>query len=266
MKKMYALLTLACCLLSFNGVKAEQWEGFYVKGFGGANFVSTRKRNHERLDFNTGYVIAGALGYRLCNGLRFEGEISYYYNTIDKIRRGNGSGSGSGSFVDSTGSGSGSGSFVEFSGGSGSGSGRGRGHLRDISYMANLIYDLDLSCWDCCWSCWEIVPYFGGGIGYSNSRLKRSRHNQCPDGFTSGSEFDSGSFVSDSGDGSGSGSGSDTGRRHRKDRNGFAWQIIAGLAYEFSPCADVSIEYRFHKGSENKIYNNAIGLAAKYHF
>jgi opacity protein-like surface antigen len=256
MKKICTMLFVGCALLASASVQALDWEGFYLEGFGGANWVQTNKRRGVELNFNTGYVIGGSIGYRLCNGLRFEGEVSYRRNTIRSIKvRGE-----TFDFSDSSGSASrsshssGSHHAHHDSHHSSSEHGRGRGHLSEVAYMANLIYDLDISYWNSCCS-YDITPYFGGGIGYGNQRI-RTRHHLLGEDVVA---FD---------DSSGSGSSSEAGhhRRRRNGKNGFAWQIIAGLAYEFSPCFDASVEYRLHQGRAERLYNHMAGLTAKYHF
>jgi OOP family OmpA-OmpF porin len=209
---MKKLIALVMATLALTSLQADPWEGFYVEGHGGANFVHAGKRSGLRHDFDTGYYVGGALGYRLCSGFRFEGEVTYRHNKIHRVR------------------------FDDVTDVTDSIRVRGRGHLTSVSYMANLLYEIDTSCWDCCWSCGEIVPYFGAGIGYSQQRFRFCSRDP---------------LVRD---------------RFNDRENGFAWQIIAGLGYEFSPCADISIEYRFHKGHAERIYNHGVGVAAKYHF
>lgn len=258
MKKLIALLTATCAVASMNTVQAEPWEGFYLNGFVGASFVQTDKndrrhnnnsssdscntpvvttdsssessntdgRRRHKLEFDTGYLVGGAVGYHMCSGLRFEGEISYRYNTL-KSRNEKGS------------------SYEGYHQ-----KHKRRGHIRDISYMANALYDFDLSCWNCCWTCGnEIIPYIGAGIGYSDQRLKVSR-NKSFDGDDSDLTLDDSSSR----------------RRHKGEKKGFGYQIIAGIAWEFMPCADAAIEYRFHQGQENKLYFHAVDLALKWHF
>lgn len=219
MKKMISMLIALCALAVSTPVSAEPWEGFYVGGFGGANFISNNRKHHRgsdtssrrnrKRDFRTGYVVGGFLGYRLCGGFRLEGEISYRHNETKKQHC------------------------------------RGRRHhnrdLSQIAYLVNGYYDIDTSCWDCCWTnCGEIFPYIGVGIGYSDQHGKHHRRRNT-----------------------------DTSRHHKHQKGGFAWQVIAGLGYDFNACADVSIEYRFlqaHGRRHNEINNHAVAVAAKYHF
>lgn len=230
MNKMITLLLTMVSLASFQAVQAEQWQGFYVDGFAGANFASSHRRNfggsssgdgrHAKLDLRTGYVVGGGLGYVFCNGFRVEGEISYRHNQIRRIRFNN--------LTTTTTSSS-----------SSDNSGRHHGSVWSLAYMANLIYDVDTSCWDCCWGCGEIIPYFGGGIGYAHEKIRlRHRHGDNTDNFLFG----------------------------RTKRNGFAWQLIAGLGWELSPCSVVSVEYRFFKGRDRHFYNHMIGANLRYDF
>lgn len=237
MKKLLGMLVIASSLVGISSLQADPWEGFYVEAFGGANWIQTnknankhrgssdesfdgstsgRKQKKHKLEFDTGYIVGGAIGYRLCNGLRFEGEVSYRRNQLKKFKDNKDQHYACQDH-------------------------KSRGHFQSISYMANLLYDFDLSAWDCCcWNpCYEIVPYLGVGIGYDNQKFKRSQDEH----------FD----VS--------------GRRHKNDdKNGFAWQVIVGLGYEIDCNADVALEYRFHQGREERLYNHSLDLAAKYHF
>jgi len=85
--------------------------------------------------------------------------------------------------------------------------------------------------WDIPWcNDWNLKPFLGAGIGYAKQRAS-TRH--------------------------GHGLGS---------KKGFAWQLIAGVAYPICDIADVSIEYRFFKGRANHIFNHAVGAGLKYYF
>lgn len=75
--------------------------------------------------------------------------------------------------------------------------------------------------------CYSFFPYVGAGVGYSQTRLK--------------------SFCN-----------------HKK--HGFAWQVMAGLAYVIDCNMDVALEYKFHKGPHNRIYDHGLSLVGKYHF
>lgn len=103
------------------------------------------------------------------------------------------------------------------------------------AYMFNGIYDLDM-CND-----WCVKPYIGAGIGYAQNR--NGHHNFH--------NFDAVSSES---------------RRHRRDKNGLAWQIIAGLAYPICDEVDLSIEYRFFKARDHHLSNNDIGVGLRYYF
>jgi len=216
MKRIFSALVALSALVIAKPLQADPWEGFYVGAFGGANFVNISKekrRGDDGIDHNlnhnlrTGYYVGGNIGYRVCSGFRVEGEVSYRNNRVKEFK------------VDGERQ-------------------CGRGTFRDISYMANFLYDIDTACWNSCWSCCgEIFPYIGAGIGYANQRIGRNNRDDV--------EFDF---------------------RTNSRKNGFAWQIIAGLGYDISCEADISIEYRFHKGSLNRVYNHGVGVAAKWHF
>ncbi len=114
---------------------------FYAKFFGGDNFLQSTSIDDNEASYQTGYVVAGSLGYCWHYGLRLEAEYAYRRNAIDKIH------------------------FY----GEGSST---RGHFQASSYMANLLWDLPLSSWGCAF--WNIQPYFGAGIGYDFQQLHSS--------------------------------------------------------------------------------------------
>lgn len=123
-----------------------------------------------------------------------------------------------------------------------------RGHRDVWAAMVNVLYDINM--------CWCVEPYVGAGIGYAH--VRNNRHNR---------RFNYGS--------------SNSHRRHDKDDNAFAWQIILGVAYPITCNIDVALEYRFfnavnnsrrhhgyhNSGRENRnAFNNDIGVNLKYYF
>lgn len=235
MKKFVALFGAMATLLIASPVHADSYtEGFYVDGFGGANWVQVSKKHHknnndsnnnthQRLNFDTGYVAGGIIGYRWCEGLRLEAEASYRRNELRSHKH------------DSSSSSSSSSSNT-----------RHHGHLSEWAYMVNGIYEVPScywDCWDCC-RCWDIVPYIGAGIGYGVQRLHTSHSNE------SGLLDDSSSHH----------------HNHKGRKKGFAWQVMAGLVYHVSCNFDMSLGYRFHKGRLNSVYNHALDVAAIFHF
>ncbi len=123
----------SCCVDGMN---------FYAKILGGANFLQNTTIDGNNSTYQTGYIIAGSLGY--CwryYGLYLEAEYAYRRNAISKIDF-----------------------FTQgFSN---------HGHCQTSSCMANLLWDL-LGC-----AFWNIQPFIGAGIGYdfqqmhsSNSRI-----------------------------------------------------------------------------------------------
>lgn len=118
---------------------------FYGKVFGGANFLQNTSINENKSTYQTGYIIAGSLGYSWSCGLSLEAEYAYRRNEIKKI------------------------DFFE------EGTSK-HGHFQASSYMGNLLWDLPLSSLGC--ACWNIQPFIGAGVGYdfqqvhsSNSRI-----------------------------------------------------------------------------------------------
>jgi len=100
------------------------------------------------------------------------------------------------------------------------------GKFWSMSYMANVLYDIHLNRW----LCLPITPYIGAGIGYEQQRLKLGRFH---------------------GEGK---------------KNGFAWQVLAGIGYDITPCFDVALDYRFNEGRARRIYNHSLGVRADYVF
>jgi opacity protein-like surface antigen len=115
---------------------------FYAKIFGGANFLQNTTIEDNQTSYNTGYVVAGSLGYSAHYGLHPEFEYAFRRNGIDKMKY----------YGDSSAT---------------------QGHFLDSSYMANLLWYMPF---------WNTRPFIGGGIGYdfqqvysSNSRIDFSQ-------------------------------------------------------------------------------------------
>lgn len=154
MNKNTLLLLMSLLFFMTADAQAQEWcdediscideTNFYVKIFGGANFLQNTAIEDNKSKYQTGYIIAGSLGY-CWNGLHLEAEYAYRRNAIRKIH------------------------FIRegFSK---------HGHFQTSSYMANLLWELPLSSWGCAF--WDIQPFIGAGIGYdfqqmhsSNSRI-----------------------------------------------------------------------------------------------
>jgi len=104
------------------------------------------------------------------------------------------------------------------------------GRFQSSSYMGNLLWDLPLSYLGC--DCWDIHPFIGGGIGYDF---------QLIGGSIGGFDF-------------------------REKSKHFSWQVMAGLAYPIFCNLDLMVEYTFHKGGLNHLYNHSIGAGLTYRF
>ena len=81
---------------------------------GGANFLQSTAIDGNKSYYQTGYIIAGSLGYCWRDGLRLEAEYAFRRNAIRKI--------------DFFGEGSSN-----------------HGHFQTSSYMANLLWDVPLA-------------------------------------------------------------------------------------------------------------------------
>ena len=179
----------SCCVDEMN---------FYGKIFGGANFLQNTALNGNKSKYQTGYIVAGSLGYSWCYGLRVESEYAYRRNAIRKIH------------------------FF------GQGFSK-HGHFQTSSYMANLLWDLPLSSWEC--SFWNIRPFVGAGVGYDFQQMHSSN-----------SRIDF----------------------HQK-WNHFSWQLMGGLAYPLFNNTEMTLEYKFHQGGCH-FYNHSIGVGLVYKF
>lgn len=111
---------------------------YYAKISGGVNFLQTDRRGEIDYDFETGFIVSGSLGCRLCYGFRLEAEYAYRRNCANNVH-----------FFGRT-----------FSVG---------GHFQSSSYMANLIWDIPLENWGCYF--YGIQPFIGGGIGYDVQQI-----------------------------------------------------------------------------------------------
>jgi opacity protein-like surface antigen len=114
---------------------------FYAKIWGGANILQDTLIDGNRVSYQTGYIVAGALGYAWHYGLCIEGEYAYRRNAISEIDF-----------------------FIEGS--------SDHGHLYTSSYMANLLWEVPLSSWGC--GFYGIQPFVGAGIGYDCQRMHSS--------------------------------------------------------------------------------------------
>jgi opacity protein-like surface antigen len=157
MKKNILLLLIPVLFLTAADAQAEEWcaEGpchnedsccihetnFYAKIFSGANFLQNTSIDDNNSTYQTGYIVAGSLGYRWGSGMRLEAEYAFRRNAIRKIHF----------FVEG---------FSE------------DGHYQASSYMANLLWDLPLSSWGCAFG--NIQPFIGAGIGYDFQQMHAS--------------------------------------------------------------------------------------------
>lgn len=212
MNKLVMLLLAVAGLTAFAPNAIEARQGYYVGVLGGANFLQTSKHDGVEFEFDTGYDVGGFLGYEFCGGFAVEAEFTYRHNELRKVK------------FDCE-------------------SVKAHGHFNSMSYMANVIYNWDLSrCW-----CIPVTPYLGAGIGYAQQKLSYPSEDESDCGCESTCE--------------------DTCKdKNDNKKNGFAWQIIAGIGYKISPCFDIALDYRFNEGQQRRFYNHSLGVLAAYHF
>lgn len=103
------------------------------------------------------------------------------------------------------------------------------GRLQTSSYMANLLWDLPLTLWGC--SFWDMQAFIGAGIGYDFQQMHSSNSNII----------------------------------FKQKWRHFSWQLMAGLAYPIFCDADMTLEYRYHKGGCH-FYNHSVGVGLVYKF
>lgn len=124
-------------LMTFATVANAEDSCYYAKVFGGVNFLQNTEVTGNRARYDTGYIIAGSLGYCLPCNLCLEGEYAYRRNGINRIH------------------------FT--------GEGHSKhGHFQTSSFMANLLWDVPLSTY------WDFRPFIGAGIGYDSQKMDSS--------------------------------------------------------------------------------------------
>lgn len=132
--KRTTLLLLSFLLITCKGYSEEN---YYAKLFSGVNFLQNTTINGNKTTYNTGFIIAGSIGYRFDCGISLEAEYAYRRNGINKISY-----------------------YIE---------GHSKnGHYQASSYMANLLWDLPL------YNCYCFRPFIGAGIGFDSYKLHAS--------------------------------------------------------------------------------------------
>lgn len=111
------------------------------------------------------------------------------------------------------------------------------GHLQTSSYMGNFLWDFNLAQWG--YNCWDITPFIGAGIGYDVQQIKAHRE------------------VVET---------TDVDPNFHKEKKGFAWQVIAGLGYPIMCNANITLEYKFHRGPLTHVNNHTVGVGLVYQF
>jgi opacity protein-like surface antigen len=113
----------------------------YAKIFGGANFLQKTSISENEATYDTGYIVAGSLGYCWRYGLHWEAEYAFRRNPIRKIHF------------------------------SSEGYSK-NGYFQTSSYMANMLWYLPLSTWG--YPCLNLRPLIGAGVGYDSQQMRAS--------------------------------------------------------------------------------------------
>lgn len=231
MKKLMALCTL---LLAFSAPKAVQafdnldnlTEGLYIGAFGAADFPHVNRGHHSHHSSSSWSGSSERFHNRLKTGYFVSGSLGYRFCELQGFR-------------------------VELEGGyhhnthkkhhhHDSSNHFRRNHHGDAntwSILVNGLYDFE--------TCWCVKPFLGAGIGYSSTHFKRSHHGH-----------DSSSSCSDCG----------SHHHHKRRKHGFAWQLIAGLAYPLCDGWDISLQYRYFNPAVTRVHNNDVGIGLAYSF
>ena len=166
--KLRSALLAATVLAAPVAAKAEAISGLYIGAGAGANFLMDQSIDNVRvaaglaqtrlgavysggspsLKTDTGFVVSGAVGYGLGNGLRVEGEYSYRQNKFTSFARPNAAAAG----------------FATAG-----------GDEQKHTAMVNVLYDFDPNVLGLGFVPFPITPYVGVGAGYSWVQNQNSR-------------------------------------------------------------------------------------------
>ncbi len=158
----------------FPGGATTAVTGLYIAGAGGANFLEQSQLTanaftgvapvtgrNGRVNFETGWVALGSIGYGFGNGLRIEVEGNFRQNEIEGVK--------------------GFGTQAGFS--------RSGGFQRTYGVMGNVFYDLNIPGFP------FLTPYIGGGAGYAWTELRNARFVGNGTGTAFGSRGTEGNFA-----------------------------------------------------------------------
>lgn len=121
---------------------SEGNRNFYVEFLVGANFLQKERNRHSfspLAEYQTGYLLAGCLGYRWYYGTRLEAEYAFRRNPL---------------------------SFSNYGS---------RGHIQMSSFMGNLLWE-PLSSFG--YEFWNIQPFIGAGIGCDFLHAHKENHKR----------------------------------------------------------------------------------------
>ncbi len=231
----YRLLTSTAVSALLAASSFAYAEGMTLNIFGGLNFAGEEKFDGKIItnsstgsfatktegisgvadfDADTGYIFGGAIGYKWDNGLILELESAYRRNQLDIVAIGEEFGTKHFFTPFTKNSISDTKTFL----GPEVGLHGDEGHISAVSLMANAWYEFNLANQQ-----WK--PYIGGGVGIAWLDM----HGLANGGY--GTNDSSTSVIGFHG-----------------TESGFAWQLGAGIGYEFAPGKQVTFDYRYFNG------------------
>jgi opacity protein-like surface antigen len=194
---MYRYLSIFAFIIAIFFIDYTFAEYPYIGIMGGGNGRLDLKSPKAEAEY--GYYVGGSIGFRFLSLLRIEEELSFQRSRIDSVEK----------------------REIHFH--------HVKGDIKVWSLMTNLFVDLDCPFF--------ITPYFGGGIGYENTKgnwrgewVEITHHIQ---------------------------------KHHTQEdfqKNGFAWQLIAGVKLPICLDVETGLEYRYFKIPDGSA-NHRFGLA-----
>jgi opacity protein-like surface antigen len=227
-----SLLLGAASIAVIGSASQAQAGPFYVSVFGGLNFLTdksaatsfTSQTNRPR--FHTTSTHTGAISEKSRTGFVLGGAVGVHLDRWVDGLRGELEASYRRNHIHGNWNSHVTTHHHRTSGGEGStrsttsGEGTISGHMSTFAMMANVWYDIDIGS--------KLKPYVGGGAGWARSRVDLR-------GINTAAKNNSSTTTSN-------------------ENSGFAYQLGAGVRYEFMHDASVGIGYRYFRGPDVNIF------------